>query len=72
MILTLALDGGEWSVSHPSHFTLRERAPNTHWIRDWVDPTAGLDAVLKRKKILSLFMSVFNILKFNECAWAFV
>jgi hypothetical protein len=26
--LTLALNGGEWSVSRPSHFTLGERFPN--------------------------------------------
>jgi hypothetical protein len=26
-----------------------ERAPGTHWIRGWVDPTAGLDDVEKRK-----------------------
>jgi hypothetical protein len=30
--LTLALDRGEWSASHPSCFTPRERAPDTHWI----------------------------------------
>jgi hypothetical protein len=28
----LALVGGEWSASLPSHFTPRERAPGTHWI----------------------------------------
>jgi hypothetical protein len=33
--LTSALNGGEWSVSHPSDFTPRERAPGTHWIGDW-------------------------------------
>jgi hypothetical protein len=27
--LTSALDGGEWSVSRPDHFTPRERAPST-------------------------------------------
>jgi hypothetical protein len=47
--LTLALDGGEWSASHPSHFTPRETAPGTHWIGGWVGPRAGLDAVVKRK-----------------------
>jgi hypothetical protein len=26
----------------------RERAPDTHWIRGWVDPRAGLDDVEKR------------------------
>jgi hypothetical protein len=46
--LTSALDGGEWSASHPGSFTPRERAPGTHWIRGWVGPTAVLDAVVKR------------------------
>jgi hypothetical protein len=26
-----------------------ERAPDTHWIGGWVDPTAGLDDLEKRK-----------------------
>jgi hypothetical protein len=47
--LTSALDGGEWSASHPDSFTLRERAPGTHWKRGCVGPRAGLDAVVKRK-----------------------
>jgi len=29
-------------------FTPRERAPGAHWIGDWVDPRAGLEAVVKR------------------------
>jgi hypothetical protein len=33
-----------WNV-----FTPRERAPGTHWIGGWVDPSAGLDDVEKRK-----------------------
>jgi hypothetical protein len=47
--LTLALDGCEWATSHPSHFTLRERAPITHWIGGWVGPRAGLNTMEKRK-----------------------
>jgi hypothetical protein len=47
--LTSALDGGEWSVLCPSHFTPWERAPGTHWIGGWVSPRAGLDMVVKRK-----------------------
>jgi hypothetical protein len=47
--LTLALNGGEWSASLPSHFTPRERAPGTHWIGSWVDPRASLDVVVRRK-----------------------
>jgi hypothetical protein len=47
--LTLALDGSKWSASHPGHFTPRERAPGTHWIRDYVGPRAILDVMMKRK-----------------------
>jgi hypothetical protein len=47
--LTSALDGGEWSTSRPDRFTSRERAPDTHWIGGWVDPTAVLDEVIRRK-----------------------
>jgi hypothetical protein len=47
VLLTSALDGGEWSVLRPGRFTPRERAPGTHWIGGWVDPRAVLDAVVK-------------------------
>jgi hypothetical protein len=47
--LTSALVGGDWSASRPGHFTPGERASRTHRIRGWVDPTAGLDDVEKRK-----------------------
>jgi hypothetical protein len=48
--LTSALDGGEYSPSHPGHFTHRERAPpSTQWVGGWVGPRAGLDTVVKRK-----------------------
>jgi hypothetical protein len=47
--LTSALDGGEWSASRPVRLTLRERAPSTHWIGDWVGSRAGLGTVVKRK-----------------------
>jgi hypothetical protein len=46
--LTLTLVGGEWSASHSCRFTLRERAPDTHWIGHWVGPRAGLDDVERR------------------------
>jgi hypothetical protein len=49
ILLTSAPDGDEWSVSCPSRFTPRERAPGTHWIGGWVGPRAVLDAVVKRK-----------------------
>jgi hypothetical protein len=48
ILLTSALDGGEWSASRPSRFTTRESAPGTHWIGVWVGPRAVLDAVVKR------------------------
>jgi hypothetical protein len=47
--VTSALDGGEWSASRTGRFTPREGDPGTHWIGDWVGPTAVLDAVVKRK-----------------------
>jgi hypothetical protein len=48
VFLTSAFVGGEWSASRPVRFTPGERAPGTHWIRDWVDPRASLDNVEKR------------------------
>jgi hypothetical protein len=45
----LALAGGEWSASRPGHFTPGERAPDTHWIKGCVDPSASLDDLEKRK-----------------------
>jgi len=47
--LTSALDGSEWSASHPSHFTSGVRAPSAHWMGGWVSPRAGLDTMVKRK-----------------------
>jgi hypothetical protein len=49
--LISGLDGGEWSTSRLGRFTPRERAPSTHWIRGWVGPIVGLDAVEKRKTL---------------------
>jgi len=46
--LTLALDGGEWLASCPSHFTPKEKAPGTHWIVGWVGPRAVLDALMRK------------------------
>jgi hypothetical protein len=46
--LTLALGSRERAVSRTRHFTFGERAPGTHWF-GWVGPTAGIDAVKKRK-----------------------
>jgi hypothetical protein len=44
---TSALDGGEWSVSHPGLFTPRERDPDSHWIGGWMGPRTGLDDMEK-------------------------
>jgi hypothetical protein len=39
-----------WVVGFtPGRLTPREGAPGTHWIRGWVGPRSGLDAVMKRK-----------------------
>jgi hypothetical protein len=31
-LLVLALDGSEWSASHPALFTLEEIPTGTHWM----------------------------------------
>jgi hypothetical protein len=54
--LILALDGDEWSASHPGRFTPGEIVPGTHWIEGWVGPRASLD-VVEKKKILPLLGS---------------
>jgi hypothetical protein len=51
IFLTSALGGGEWSASRPGHFIPGERDPGTNWIRGWVDRSAGLENVEKRKFI---------------------
>jgi hypothetical protein len=43
VFLTWTLVGGERSASRPCRFTTGERAPDTLWTVDWVDPGAGLD-----------------------------
>jgi hypothetical protein len=50
--LTSALDGGEWSASHPGRFTPRERTPGTRCIAGWVGLRAGLDTVVKSSQSL--------------------
>jgi hypothetical protein len=49
LLLTSALDGGEWSTSGPGRFTPGERSPGTNWIGGWMGPRAGLDVVQERK-----------------------
>jgi hypothetical protein len=51
LFLTSALDGGELPALGHGRFTLGQRVPGTHWIRGWVGPKAGLNAV-ERKNLL--------------------
>jgi hypothetical protein len=51
LFLTSALVGGQWSASHPGHFTPGERVPGTHWTKGWVDLRTGLHNVERRKKL---------------------
>jgi hypothetical protein len=48
IFLTLACNGGKWSVSHSGCFAPREEANGIHWTEGWVGTTTGLDAVDKR------------------------
>jgi hypothetical protein len=50
VLLTSALDGGEWWASRTGRFTPRERAAGIHWIGGWVGSRAGMDTMTKRKK----------------------
>jgi hypothetical protein len=43
-----ALDGGEWSVSRPGRFTLRERDHVTHWRGGLMGLRADLDATMDK------------------------
>jgi hypothetical protein len=45
-----ALDGDEWSASRSDRLTAKESAPETHCIRGWVGPRAGLDVLQRREK----------------------
>jgi hypothetical protein len=65
VLLTWALDEGEWSASRLGRFTPRERAHGTHLIWGWVGPRAGLDAVAKRQNPCSCWDSNPGLL-----AWA--
>jgi hypothetical protein len=49
--LTLALNGGEWSASHPGGFIPREEEQSTHGIGGWVGPRTDLGNVEKRKSL---------------------
>jgi hypothetical protein len=47
--LTCALGAGEWSASWHDRFILGENVAGIHWIGGWLGPSAGVDAVVKRK-----------------------
>ena len=55
--LPSALDGGEWTASHPSCFTSTKTSAVTHWIGGWLDPRTGPD-VLEDRKIFCLCWEV--------------
>jgi hypothetical protein len=46
--LTSALEGGEWSASHPAALSLGERATGAHWLGVWMGPRASTDTVGER------------------------
>jgi hypothetical protein len=47
--LTTAPDGGEFSALLSGFFSPYERAPGIHGLGRWVDPSARLNAVIRRK-----------------------
>ena len=50
--LTLALDGGEWSISGPGLIRPKGRkGPYTHGMGSWLGPRAGVDGFGKRKSL---------------------
>lgn len=49
--LTCALEGGEWLVSHPRHFT-PGKEPDAHWVGCWAGPRPGLDFLEKQKSLV--------------------
>jgi len=49
LLLTLALDGGEWSASGSGRFTPGIKSPGIKLDRELGDLRPGLDVVAKRK-----------------------
>jgi hypothetical protein len=43
ILITLSLEGGEWSPSQYNYFIPTDRAPSTPCIGGWVDPRTGLE-----------------------------
>ena len=58
LFLTSAVDGGEWSTSHPGRFTFGKESA-VHLIGGCVGFKAGLDDFKKRKN--SCTMNGFNL-----------
>jgi hypothetical protein len=57
--LTSSLDGSEWSASRPCSFIPRDRGCGTHYIRDWVGPTANLFAPAGNWTTLPQYSSLY-------------
>jgi hypothetical protein len=51
--LTSTIDGGGWSASsRTGYLAHRKTTHDTHSIADWLDPKAGLDTRVEKKRIL--------------------
>jgi len=69
VFLTSALGGNDWLASHSGRFTLRERAPGTYCILDWVESQCRESNVscstrfvlTKCLLVLGLFNEVFQL-----------
>jgi len=59
--LTSVLDGDSSSVSWPVHFTAGIRDPTNRWIRGWVGPSVGLDAMAKWKSATISFAGNWSL-----------
>jgi hypothetical protein len=44
--------GSDWFSLRPDRFTPRERDHGTHWIRSWLTPRAGMEAVEKKYLVI--------------------
>jgi hypothetical protein len=52
-LLTLTLNGCEWSDSRLSFVIPERRSLDAHWRGGWVSPKAGLDAVARKISLSS-------------------
>jgi len=46
LFLTSSADGGDWSDSHPCHFSTGKRTPIICWVCGWLGPRARLDVLV--------------------------